>query len=160
MGARPDLADADLGRVLGNVLVADHPEGDHAAGIVDRPQAGLDDPVQRRVEATLLLFFADDRVGAEPVLADRAAARSAEDARLQRRDPVVDVEIDPLRRPLGGVGVELAGVQLDRLGRELIGISGSPNGCTRIPARARSGSTSRPKISQMQISSECSGTSS
>jgi hypothetical protein len=30
-----DLADADLGRSLGLVLEADHPEGDHAAGVVD-----------------------------------------------------------------------------------------------------------------------------
>jgi hypothetical protein len=42
--APEDLADADLGRALGAILVADHPQRHHVAQVVDRLGAQLEQP--------------------------------------------------------------------------------------------------------------------
>src|SRR5829696_64435 len=84
--ATEDLDDADLGRPVGLVLVADHPERDHRARVVDRPRAELDAAVERRVEAERRLLLPYDGERREAVLADLAPDRSGEDARLQRGD--------------------------------------------------------------------------
>jgi hypothetical protein len=60
-----DLADADLGGPVGLVLVADHPERDHAAGVVQGLGPQLEQAVPGRVEAGVLLGLADDQVGLE-----------------------------------------------------------------------------------------------
>ncbi len=65
-----------------------------------------------------------------------------------------------LRRPLRCVDVELTSVDGHRLSRKLVADVRLAEGCTPIPTVARSTATSRPKISQMQISAERSGSSS
>jgi hypothetical protein len=81
--ATEDLADADLGRPLGRVLVADQPEGDHRARVIERLRAQLDPTVLRRVEPEVPLSLANDGRRIEPVLTDRASDRARKEPRLQ-----------------------------------------------------------------------------
>ena len=53
--AAEGLADADLGRAVGRILVADHPEGDHAKRIVGCLGTHLEEAVAGCVEAEVLL---------------------------------------------------------------------------------------------------------
>ena len=99
--AAEDLADQDLGRALGLVAVADHPERDHGGGIVDRLRAHLEAPVLRRVETHVVLGLGDDRLLVEAMLADGAADGAGEQARLQRRHPHVAVELGVPRLLVG-----------------------------------------------------------
>src|SRR5262249_41372671 len=91
--ATEDLADADLGRAFGLVLVADHPERDHRVRVVARPSAKLDPAVQRRVQADVGLLLADDGLRVEPVLADAAAERPREAPGLEGGDANLAVQL-------------------------------------------------------------------
>ena len=88
-----DLADADLGRMRRLVLVADHPQGDHAAGIVNSLGPELEQAVLRRVEPRVVLGLPHDEPGFEPLLPYRAPDRTGEDPGLQRRDPDLAIEL-------------------------------------------------------------------
>jgi hypothetical protein len=76
--AAEDLADADLGRPLGLVLVADHPQGHHAAGVVDRPGPQLEQAVLGDEQPGVVLGLANHQAVREARLADRAADRAGE----------------------------------------------------------------------------------
>jgi len=69
------------------VLVADHPQGHHVHGIVERAGPELEQAVLRRVQRDVALRFTDDYALAEAVLADCASDGSREYPGLKRRDP-------------------------------------------------------------------------
>ena len=101
--AAEDLEDADLGRSLGAVLEADHPERDHVRGVVEGSRPRLEQAVLRRVEGHRRLGFAHDEPIPEPQLPDRAAERTGERTGLERGDPQVPVV---LGRPGRLVGID------------------------------------------------------
>jgi hypothetical protein len=88
-----DLADADLRRLTGLVLVADQPERDHAPTVRDGFGTDLDQAEPRRVQPGHALRLPDHEIGSEPVLADGAADRPGELPGLQRGDPDRPVEL-------------------------------------------------------------------
>ena len=72
-------------------------------------------------------------------------------------DLAVDGERDAACRPVRGVDVERARVDRDLDGREIVDDRRIAEGVHAIPTRVSSGRTSRPKISQTQVSAERSG---
>ena len=65
------------GGPLGRILVADRPEGDHRARVVERPGTQLDATVVRGVEPGVRLGLPHHGFAMQSMLADRAAALSA-----------------------------------------------------------------------------------
>src|ERR1700730_12587915 len=82
-----DLADADLGRMRRLILVANHPQGHHVQGMVERAGPELEQAVLRCVQRDVALGFTDNYALAEAMLADSAFDGSRENAGLERRDP-------------------------------------------------------------------------
>src|SRR5262249_7295130 len=99
--AAEDLAHADLARVLGLVLVADHPERDHRVRIAARTRAELDRAVLRCVEARGRLRLGEDRGRVEAMLPDRRTDQAREGAGLEGGDPRLPVELGAPRRLVG-----------------------------------------------------------
>jgi hypothetical protein len=75
------------------VLVADHPQRDHAARIIRRLGPQLEPTVLRRIEPLVGLCLPDDGVLVEVMLTDPPAFVPGEDAGLQRRHPNGPVEL-------------------------------------------------------------------
>src|SRR5918997_1599631 len=91
--APEDLADADLSRAVGLVLVANHPQGHHTVRVVGGPGPHFDPAVVRSVQPDVLLGLAHYGDRREAVLPDRTTDRTSEDAGLQRRDAHLAVEL-------------------------------------------------------------------
>jgi hypothetical protein len=80
--APEDLADADLRRSVRLVLVADHPEGDHASRVVEGLGSHLDESVERGIQPKTLLLFSDHCLRVEPVLTNVGALSTGVHTRL------------------------------------------------------------------------------
>jgi hypothetical protein len=96
-----DLADADLGRTLRLVLVADHPQGHHVHGVAERAGLELEQAVLRRIQRDVALRLSDDHTLSVVVLADGAADGSREHPSLERRDPQMTGELGAPRFLVG-----------------------------------------------------------
>src|SRR3954468_4594926 len=79
--------------MLGSILVADHPEGDHRVRISRRSDTDLEHAVAGREERSRRLLLADDEPVSEVELPDRAPTRPGELAGLERRDTDLTVEL-------------------------------------------------------------------
>src|SRR6185503_8724855 len=81
------LGHADLRAPIGNVLEPDHPPGDHRARRHDTFRAHLEIAVLRRPAPERRLLLAYEGAVAPGLLADAAAHRPGEVARLDARHP-------------------------------------------------------------------------
>src|SRR6266516_5693636 len=97
--SRPKISQIQIvRRAVRLVLVADHPQRDHAARVIRRLGPQLEPTVLRRIEPLVGLCLPDDGVLAETVLTDPPAFVPGEDAGLQRRHPNRPVELRAPRR--------------------------------------------------------------